>query len=194
MSSFAQFCFFICLFIINTSPVFGEVKTNQYGQPMVKHTIADVVVDTSNPAYAIFISFSSPEKTREILANIESKKKQGIEAPQFKVLKWDEFVKTIGQTFAGIVKINDYPQVHVQAGLIDLLTYYPESPFGITFNSGIAFTDNDYTHVQRIYSIFTKDVKAYETMRHTNQSKKGMDPVNPLSHLSPLLGNHYPVK
>jgi len=88
------------------------------------------------------------------------------------LVTWAEFKQAPQKHVAVFIRRNDYPEVDVVTGLTHLLERYDGNPFGLTWNGGLAITQNDYAHSARTFLVY---------------SDPRRDPVHPRNHLDPLL-------
>ena len=135
-----------------------------------------VLIDMSDPAYTVYAGLpaESAENVRTKIAN------QPAKLVTFKELA-DDRAALIGAQ----IKIDDYPKSRAVDGIVELVKKYPGTPFGITWNGGVAFTRNDYTFAKRQYAAYSKDPDEYRLARKPDPAT---DPVYPPNHLGPLLG------
>ena len=135
-----------------------------------------VLIDQGDPAYTVYAGF--PESRA---ADIKSKiTNQPVQLVSFKEFA-DLPTKFIGERIVN----DDYAGLRAQEGLVELVRKYPGTPFGITWNGGIAFTRSDYQFAKQQFANFGQDPEAY---RRTRRADVKTDPINPMSHLGPLLG------
>lgn len=97
------------------------------------------------------------------------------------LLSWSDFKSNPHKHVKQYIRRNDYPEVDVVAGLSQLVERYSGKPFGLTWNGGLAVTNNDYRHAARTYSAHLSNPDA--TVRRDRKS----DPVHPANHLEVLL-------
>jgi hypothetical protein len=98
------------------------------------------------------------------------------------MLTWSEFKSDPPKHVRQYIRRNDYPDVDVVSGLARLLERYDGTPFGLTWNGGLAVTESDYRHAARTYAVYSSDPGSFRT-----PERRG-DPVHPANHLEPLLG------
>jgi hypothetical protein len=101
---------------------------------------------------------------------------------------WEAFEQGRARYVRSHVVKNEYPQHRVADGLVALLAQNEGTPIGLTWNGGIAITNNDYQHAQRTFRRYQDDAGEYERTR--NNDPRG-DPVHPRAHFEPLLGDPY---
>jgi hypothetical protein len=80
---------------------------------------------------------------------------------------------------------DDYPESKVVEGIIELLRRYASTPFGLTWNGGVALTFNDYEHAKRIHKKYLSDPEEYAATRLEDPRR---DPIHPKAHFAALLG------
>jgi hypothetical protein len=127
-----------------------------------------VVIDPSDQHTTTFVGVPKtlPEKEFDALKQSLAQRKGAY------MLTWQEFKLESEKHVRSHIRRNDYPDVDIVDGVTRLLERYDGSPFGLTWNGGIAVTQNDYTHSAREYRVFLDPRR---------------DPVHPLNHLEPLL-------
>lgn len=97
------------------------------------------------------------------------------------LVPWQEFSRDPPRHVRQFIRRNDYPEVDVVGGLARLLERYDGSPFGLTWNGGLALTQNDYRHAARTYAAHIQDPSSFQRL------DRKADPVHPANHLDPLL-------
>jgi hypothetical protein len=140
-----------------------------------------VLIENKEAAYTVY--FGIPKDIRdEDLEEI-----QAIESVEEEVslISWEDFEQNIDEFVTAEIVKNDYEDSQVVKGIVELVQMYPMTPFGLTWNGGIAFMFSDYEHAKKIYQQYQADPDEYEETR--NRDPKG-DPINPQNHLGPLLG------
>lgn len=98
------------------------------------------------------------------------------------LVTWAEFKSDLAKHVSAHIRRNDYPEVDVAAGLIRLLERYDSTPFGLTWNGGLAITGNDYRRAKLTYEGYVKDPNSVAREPDSNR-----DPVHPDNHLGPLM-------
>jgi len=138
-----------------------------------------VVVDRTKAAYTIY-AVMPKDKLDALKAKLANRPSQKVVLVSWKtfIQNTDKYVKT------RIIK-NEYPESKAAAGVVELIRKYKGSPFGLTWNGGIAITYNDYRHARRIYKKYKANPAEYDRTRNRNPRA---DPINPKWHLGPLLG------
>jgi len=140
-----------------------------------------VLIENKEAAYTVY--FGIPKDIRdEDLEEI-----QAIESveEEVRLISWEDFEQNIDEFVTAKIVKNDYEDSQVVKGIVELVQMYPMTPFGLTWNGGIALMFSDYEHAKRIYQQYQADPDEYEETR--NRDPKG-DPINPQNHLGPLLG------
>lgn len=133
-----------------------------------------VLVDQNDPAYIVFAGIpkdTDERKLEEIRSKISGHEKVSM-------VSWDQFTASVDRYVQSAVLINDYPNFQIVNGLICLLERTPGTPWGLTWNGGIALTRNDYEHAKRQYNSYKANPDEYKAI-----SDPRMDPVNPGGHL-----------
>lgn len=137
-----------------------------------------VLIDRTDDAYAVYAGIPK-EKHDEIKAQL-STAPQGID-----LVAWQVFVKNSDDYIKAKILADDYPGSRTIPGVVELVRRFPGTPVGITWNGGIAITTRDYQHAKRLYEQYKADPASYERIRKPDSHA---DPINPKSHLGPLLG------
>lgn len=97
------------------------------------------------------------------------------------MVSWDEFKADPKRYVQQFIRRNDYPEVDVVNGMTRLIERYAGTEFGLTWNGGLAVTQNDYKHASQTYRLFLKDSDL------PKRPEQRADPVHPSNHLEPLL-------
>lgn len=140
-----------------------------------------VLVDQSEPAFIVFTGI--PKDTDE--ATLEEIRSTVSTEDKVNLLTWEQFTDNVDSYAQAMVVINDYPDVSVVDGLVCLVGKAPGAPWGLTWNGGIALTNNDYRHTIEGYQVYKSNPDAYSP-----DGDPGADPVNPGGHL-PAFGCMY---
>lgn len=102
------------------------------------------------------------------------------------LVDWRAFAGSRDKYLAAQIRENAYPDSRTVEGIVALIRTYPGTPFGLTWNGGIAFTYNDYQYAKHIYRQYQDDPEGYRKQQ-AGMDPRG-DPINPGNHLGPLLG------
>jgi len=157
--------------------VFLAVTFLSMAGAMAAHAASDVVlIDYGDPAYTVFAGLPA-EKGEEIKPKLK-----GLPAD---LVTFQEFAGGRAKFIRKRIVIDEYKGLRADEGIVELVRKYPGTPFGITWNGGIAFTRMDYQFSKRQFAIYNKDPEEY---RRTRNPDPAADPVNPMGHLGPLLG------
>jgi hypothetical protein len=97
------------------------------------------------------------------------------------MVPFDQFADNQKNIIGERIVRNDYPGGRTEEGIVALIKKYPGTPFGVTWNGGIAFTRNDY-------QVAKKTFEAFNTSAGFTKPEPEKDPVAPINHLKPLLG------
>ncbi len=135
-----------------------------------------VVIDQGDPAYTVYAGLPA-DRADDVKAKIAGQRAQVISFKEFA----DAPVKFIGERIVS----DEYAGLRAQEGIVELVRKYPGTPFGITWNGGIAYTRLDDQFAKRQFAAYSKDPDDY---RRTRNPDPKTDPVNPVSHLKALLG------
>ena len=136
-----------------------------------------VVIDPSDRYATTFVGISKALSAQEL----QQLKERVAQRKGAKLLTWAEFSKDRSKLVGAFIVRNDYPEVDVVDGLAKLLARHGDTPFGLTWNGGLAITANDYRHAERTFAAYTRDPKAFRV------AERKADPVHPSNHLGPLL-------
>lgn len=131
-----------------------------------------LLIDALEPAYTVYYKIP--------IENKDKIKSEGKDPALFKLIPYEHYIKSRERAehyTKPYVKINDYPEVDTIKGLSDLLERYPSTPFGLTWNGGIAYTYNDYQHAKRTHAAYLADPSSHQ------RRERGADPVHPLNHI-----------
>lgn len=140
-----------------------------------------VVVDHSEPAYAVFMAVPTDMPQEEL----EELRSQLGERENVELVPWKEFLEKKSRLVDSRILKDEYPGSRAREGIGEVLRRYPKTPIGLTWNGGIAMSFNDYEHAKRMYKAYRADPEAYARRKPEDPAA---DPVNPRAHLGPLLG------
>jgi hypothetical protein len=138
---------------------------------------AFVLVDHTNRYATTYVGVPkdlTPEKLQKIKENIKGRKGAYLEP-------WESFRANLGQHVTSMIIRNDYPEIDISRGLVALLERYNGTPFGVTWNGGLAVTNNDYQYAEQIYGAYLKDPASVK------RPDRRADRLHPNNHLQPLL-------
>lgn len=109
-----------------------------------------VVVDQRESAFVIFSGIAA-EAGEATLARARSDvaAQAGVD-----IVSWTQFLDGLDGYAASVVVRNDYPSVSVADGVACLVAKAPGSPWGLTWNGGIALSRLDYEHVRSTYAAY----------------------------------------
>lgn len=131
-----------------------------------------VLIDFSEKAYTVYAGLPR-DKAEAAKAKLEGK--------PVDMLTFDAFQANPGRTIDLRVIRNDYATDRTAEGISELIKKYPGTPFGVTWNGGIAFTRNDYQAAKNTF-------EAFNSPTGFSKPVPEKDPVAPMNHLKPLLG------
>ena len=140
-----------------------------------------VIVDRSEPAYTVYVAVEEGTPAEE-LGRLRSQVAQSKDA---ELVTWTDFRTGKRKYIDSRILVDDYPDSKVTEGIIELLRRYKGTPFGLTWNGGIAVTFNDYQHAKRGYEAHPSDPREPGDGRVDDPSR---DPNNPQAHFRALLG------
>lgn len=132
-----------------------------------------VLIDTTAPAYTVYARLPGEraEAVRKMIAGQPGE-----------LVSFDEFAAAPDQYISRKIVRDEHAGQRAVEGIVELLRKYGNSPFGITWNGGIAITRADYQFAKSRYELFNKDPDEYQ------RTLPRKDPTDPASHLKPLLG------
>lgn len=140
-----------------------------------------VVVDHSERAYAVLMAVrrdTPDDELEELRSQVATKEK-------VELVSWEEFLGERQRLLNSRIVKDEYPGSKAVEGIVELLRRYARTPFGLSWNGGVAITFNDYEHAKRLYKRYLEDPEAYA---RTRSKDPRADPLNPRSHLGSLLG------
>ena len=140
-----------------------------------------VIIDKQEPAYTVFAGI--PEGFPK--GEFEKIKSQAAEIKGVEIVSWEKFTSDTDNYVKAHIKKNDYEGIQVARGMVKLIEKYCRTPFGLTWNGGVAITYNDYQHAKKTYQRYLTNPGEYERTRNRDPR---LDPVNPNNHFIPLLG------
>jgi hypothetical protein len=140
-----------------------------------------VLVDRSEAAYTVYMAVEEGKPAAE-LAQLRSRVAQSKDA---ELVRWADFRTERQKYVDSRIVVDDYPDSNVRKGILELLRRYASTPFGLTWNGGIAVTFNDYQYTKRSYEARRSDPRAPGDRRGDDPSR---DPNNPRARLRALLG------
>jgi len=140
-----------------------------------------VIVDRSELAYTVYLAVEE-DAPEEELAQLRSRVAQSEDA---ELVTWAAFRTDRRKYLDSRILVDDYPGSKVAEGVLELLRRYARTPFGLTWNGGIAVTFNDYQHAKRGYEAHLSDPRESADTRVDDPSR---DPNNPQAHFRALLG------
>jgi len=138
-----------------------------------------VMIDARQPAYTVLIGIP-----RE---NVEQVKKQPKE-DGVTILSWKAFDADAETLLAKGISKNEYPDIPLAKGIVALLKLYPATPFGVTWNGGVAVTYADYKHAEKMYELYQKNADEYEQKKPKDRKS---DPLHPENQFGALLGDEW---
>lgn len=127
-------------------------------------------------AYTVYAGLPA-ERAEDVRIKLANQPAQLVSFTEFSVGR----AKFIGERIVS----DEYAGSRAVDGIVELVRKYPGTPFAITWNGGIAYTRMDYQFAKRQFTIYSKDPEGY---RRTRNADPAADPINPMSHLRPLLG------
>jgi hypothetical protein len=137
-----------------------------------------VLVDASKPDITTYVGVSKALPSE----NFQKLKEALAQRNDAYLLTWEEFKTAPAKHILSKIKRNDYAEVDIGRGMTLLIERYNGTPFGLTWNGGLAITGNDYLYSSRSYKAFTNDPGSF-----SREADRRRDPVHPDNHLEPLL-------
>ena len=105
-----------------------------------------VLIDTSEKAYTVYAGL--PTDRAEAA-------KSKLEGKPVDMVQIDQFAENSTKIIGSHVVRNDYPGERIEEGIVALIKKYPGTPFGVTWNGGIAYTRNDYQAAKKAFESFS---------------------------------------
>jgi hypothetical protein len=140
-----------------------------------------VVIDQSMEAYTVLMALPkdlSVAQLDKVKAQIAGQK--GVE-----LVAWEQFQKGTDKYITNRIVKNEYPDIELVTGIVEVLIMYPGTPIGVTWNGGITITATDYRYAEKAYQKYQVNPEEYERTR--NKDPKS-DPLNPNYHFDALFG------
>ncbi|MFB0934363.1 MAG: hypothetical protein QMB52_01205 [Propionivibrio sp.] len=131
-----------------------------------------VLIDHMEKAYTVYAGLP--------LDQAEAAKSK-LEGKPVDMVPFDQFAENRTEIIRNRVVRNDYPEDRTEEGIVALIKKYPGTPFGVTWNGGIAFTRDDYQAAKKTFDSFN-------ALGSFTKPEPEKDPVAPMNHLKPLLG------
>lgn len=146
---------------------------------VMPHTDSEmmILVDEQSESYTVFYGI-----TENTLEQVE---KDIAEKEYLHLVPLEDFGSDLSIIERETVVYNEFDELEAIKGIYNLVQKYPEAPFGLTWNGGIAFTFNDYRYSEKIYESYLADFENYEA----NKLNPRQSPINPQAHIVPLLGS-----
>lgn len=161
--------------LIQHAPV-GRLRV---GLEQVAMLLESVLLLEHQPAYAVFTGVPRG-KTQALLEALPAEKRAGV-----RTYAWPAFRNEAQALLDSVVVRNEYPEVGLRQGLLELLAEHPGGTFAITWNGGIAITARDHAQAEGRLKAYRADPARYERERPRDRRS---DALHPLNHLEPLLG------
>ncbi len=155
-----------------SSPSNRTAERAAAGFPAAAEDSSFVLIDRSEPAFTVFYLYPRP-KYDGVHQMVEQ---QGL-VGTVELMGWQRFRSEHRQLMSDLVVVDDYSEIDVEAGLLALLERFPQDPFGLTWNRGIALTTTDYNLTREAYGAYRRDPAAYV------KPARPLDPVHPDNHL-----------
>jgi hypothetical protein len=131
-----------------------------------------VLIDYTEKAYTVYAGLPL-DRAEAVKSKLEGK--------PVDMVPFNQFAENQSNIIGSRVVRNDYPDGRTEEGIVALIKKYPGTPFGVTWNGGIAYTRNDYQAAKNAFELFN-------TTGIFTKPESEKDPVAPMSHLKPLLG------
>lgn len=131
---------------------------------------AFVVIDRREAAFTVFTGVSKETESEQL----DKIKAQVAHKSGLMMMTWNEFGKNVNELAKSTMLRSDYPNYRVVEGIVCLVSNQPGTPWGLTWNGGIALTFRDYEHVRSAYRVFKENPTQYRPVRDPRA-----DPVNP---------------
>lgn len=135
-----------------------------------------VIIDNSKAAYTVFVGIAE-ERLNAVEYQIENEK-------DVEILTWGKFLREREKYIEQKIIMDEYPNSRAIEGILELVTKFSDSPFGLTWNGGIAVTQSDYLYAEDTFQQYNIDPARYKVEIFDEQRN---EPVNPQGHFGPLL-------
>lgn len=155
------------------------LSTLQEGEVVWDDGQTHVFVETTKNAYTLYMSIPPETPEQKVRDFIEKDKVNGT---KLYVLPLDQFMSSSASHIEKRIVKNEYPEVDVAQGITLFLKEFPGAPIAVTWNGGVAFTNNDYTYAEKIYDEYLKNPAG-----NFRPADRNADPLHPLNHFEPLL-------
>ena len=139
-----------------------------------------VVIETTEPAYTVFAGVPK-DKVGAVKATLASRPAGVV------IVTWEQFTQDPDRYVRALIVKDEYPASRTVPGIIELVRRFPGTPFGLTWNGGVAITYRQYQHARSTYLQYQADPTEYDRTRNRDPHPLA-DPVNPQRHLRGLLG------
>jgi hypothetical protein len=97
------------------------------------------------------------------------------------MVSFEQFAQNQTKIIDSRIIRNDYQGDRTAEGIVALVKKYPGTPFGVTWNGGMAYTRNDYQAARNSFELFNKS-------GNFTKPEPEKDPAAPMNHLKPMLG------
>ena len=176
LSAIVMLLFSGCATSSAPTPNVNSHEETQRSSHNIKSASQFVIIDQSEPAFIVFTGIPKnidKKKLKEIRSKVSKLEKVSM-------LTWEQFLVSVNKYARSVVIRNDYPNTKIVDGLVCLVASKNGSgaPWGLTWNSGIALTFNDYQHARKTYKLYKTNPTSYEPIRDSRR-----DPINPGGHL-----------
>ena len=131
-----------------------------------------VLIDRTEKAYTVYAGLPL-DRAEDAKSKLEGK--------PIEMVPFQQFAGALKKFIGDRIVRNDYPEDKTEEGIAALIKKYPGTPFGVTWNGGIAFTRNDYQAAKNAF-------ESFNTPGGFTKPAAEKDPVAPMNHLKPLLG------
>lgn len=138
---------------------------------------AFIVIDHREKALTIFYMIPK-EAIDRVKAAIEVKK-------DIDIITLEEFMNRSYDFVTSRIIRNEYEGAQIEQLVVNFLHKHAGAPIGVTWNGGIALTDNEAAYAKETYQLYTVDPENYE--RKKVQGPQA-DPVNPRRNLGLKFG------
>jgi hypothetical protein len=82
---------------------------------------------------------------------------------RLEVVSLSQFEANAARYVLPAIKVNDYPDVDIVAGIREFVRRYPATPIDLTWNGGVGLNLDDGREAEKTYAQYLADPEAYET-------------------------------
>jgi len=155
--------------------LFGCAGTTP-GRPIADEgSLGHILIDKMHPAYTVVTGVPIAATSLQM-----SKCRQAASDKDVELLEWKAFMPEAEKRLRACIVKDEYSMKSRLGDFLYAVQNYPGTPFGLTWNGGMAFTYRDYQHAKGMYEIYRSSPG---TWRKRGGRDARSDPVNPDGHL-----------